>query len=100
MEKSYDDFDVLVGDIRAYIKANQDAEITENDDVLGCAIRYQDVGNDVSWKISIKDLHEWTKTPKAVERGYGDLIRRAFQTQEGKGALLDVILKGPGTKID
>jgi hypothetical protein len=98
MEKSYDDFDILVGDIRAYVKANQNVKIVENDDILDLAIRYQDVENDVSWKIDIKDLNEWTKTQEATERGYGDLVRRTFQTQEGKKALLDVILTGPGTK--
>ena len=99
MEKKYDNFDNLVRDMRTYIKQNPNAKITENDDVLGLAVRYQDTENDISWQINIKDFHEWTKTPMALERDYGDLIRRAFQTQEGKDVLLDVILRGPGTKV-
>lgn len=88
-EKSYNDFDKLVGDIKSHVRANPNTTIVENDDVLRGQIRYMDETGNV-WKISVADLHKWVGT---IEKKRGDLIRRAFQSQEGKKALLDVILK-------
>lgn len=90
MENVYDDFDVLVGDLKDYVRANPDAKIVENDDVMGLKIRYEDVENDASWAISIKDLNKWIKTMPGDK---GDIIHRCFLSQEGKEALLDTILK-------
>jgi len=90
MEKNYDDFDKLVGDVKNHIRSNPNTTIIENDDVLAHKIRYMDEQTGDVWQISIANLHKWTNT---VEKEYGDLIRRAFQSQEGKKALLDIINK-------
>ena len=92
MEKTYDDFDIMVGDIKNHIRANPGTKIIENDDILGLKIRYQDEKSGDSWQISVGDLHKWTQSPE-LKRSEGELIRRAFLSQEGKKVLLDIISK-------
>ena len=89
MENKYKDFNLLVGDVKTHIRENPEAKIVENDDAKSLIVRYVDTITKDSWEISIVDLKRWSKTDT---RG-GDLILRAFQTQEGKEALLEIISK-------
>jgi len=88
MTREFDNFDDLVGDMKEHIRKTPDSNIVENDDVLGLKIKYEDQNTGDSWAISTADFYKWTKT---LQKGHGDLIRRAFQTSEGKKALLDII---------
>jgi hypothetical protein len=87
----FKDFDELVVALRDYVRDNPSAQIVENDDPIRLAVRYEDVANSAhNWAIGADDLHLWLKTQP---QNKADLIRRSFQTSEGKQALLDVILR-------
>jgi hypothetical protein len=90
MEKLYKDFDELVGDIKEHIKKDADAKIVENDDPIRAVIRYKDDSSNDTWSISCENLHKWLKVQDEYK---ADIIRRAFQTQDGKQALIDSFFK-------
>lgn len=85
MEKKYTDFDEMVHDIRVFIKNNKDVVIVQNDDVPGLSIRYEDLNSGEMWKIHLNDFASCVKSYGKAKK---DLLKRAFQTPEGKENLI------------
>lgn len=79
--KEYDDFEVMVEDIKKYLKEEPTAVITVNEDKK--EICYRDIKTE--WRISIKDFDDNLKELSNKKRS---LIRKAFKTQEGRIGLI------------
>lgn len=85
MEKVYENFNVLVNDIREHIKKNPDAEIILKDNPFKLRIGYYDTKNDVWWQIRLVELKKDSSLMS---------IRRNFSSEEGKKEILNSILNG------
>ena len=87
----YKNLDELVKDIKNYVRNNKGAQIVENDIMKEpFAICYKDVKTGKSWEILIKDLDKCIKSYPEKKR---TTLQRAFQSQAGKEAFLEVVLK-------